>query len=383
MAEEKETKEGAAVSEKEIDIMGLVTKLWIQRRRLVKWGIWGAVIGIIIAFSIPKEYTTKVKLAPEVGDDYINTGGGLGALMAMVGGSASDFSSSDAVYPLLYPDVVSSVPFLTELFDMEVKTAQGEEMTLQQYVRTKTRLPWWSYIINFPFKLINKIFSSQPAPAKPGEEHQLDTFHLTKKEIGLVRTLQQDISCTVDVKTSIVTIEVTMQDPVVSAMVADRVIDKLQEYVTIYRTNKSRKDLVYAQKLNQEARDEYYAAQQRFADYLDSNQGMVNFSAQTVRDRLENEARLAFDLYNQTARQEQVAQAKVQENTPVFAVVHPATVPGGASAPPKLMIIVGFGFLAVLICAVWIVFGTSIYDEYRNKLKECQKESVEKAAAKK
>ncbi|MDE7154460.1 MAG: chain-length determining protein [Muribaculaceae bacterium] len=371
MAEEKVNPEGTSLV-KEIDIMGLITQLWLQRRRLIKWGLWGAVIGIVIAFSIPKQYTTRVKLAPEVGENYINTGGGLGALMAMVGGSASDFSSNDAVYPLLYPDVVSSIPFLTDLFDMEVKTAKGEEMTLEEYVRTKTRYPWWSYVINFPFKIIGKVMSSAPAEGKAGEEHVLDPFHLTKKELGLVAALRQDIVCTVDVKTSIVSIEVTMQDPVVSAMVADKVINHLQEYVTVYRTNKSRKDLLYAQKLNKEAREEYYAAQQRYADYIDSNQGLANRSAQTVSERLENEAQLAFDLYNQTARQEQIAQAKVQENTPVFAVVHPASVPSGASAPPKMMIIVGFAIMAFLICAVWITFGTSLYDDYRTKKKEHQ-----------
>ena len=76
-----------------------------------------------------------------------------------------------------------------------------------------------------------------------------------------------------------------------------------------------------------------------------------------MRDRLENEATLAFNLYNPDGYQQvQKAQAKVQENTPVYAVVTPATVPVKASSPKKFMILAGFTFLAFVACAAWILF---------------------------
>ena len=123
------------------------------------------------------------------------------------------------------------------------------------------------------------------------------------------------------------TIDVTMQDPLVSAMLADTVVTRLQEYITDYRTNKARKDLVYAEKLNSEAQQEYYKVQQKLADYADRNQGIATQSARITYDRLQNEASLAFNVYNQTAQQVQDAKAKVQETTPVYAVVTPPTVP--------------------------------------------------------
>lgn len=51
-----------------------------------------------------------------------------------------------------------------------------------------------------------------------------------------------------------------MQDPMVSAMLADTVAERLKEYVIGYRTNKARKDMEYAQKINDEARQAYYEA---------------------------------------------------------------------------------------------------------------------------
>lgn len=360
--------------EKEIDLLELASTLWKQRRKLIKWSLCGALIGLVIAFSIPKEYTTSVKLAPEINDSKASSGG-LGALASMAGLSAGSAAGADAVYPMLYPDVVSSVPFSTSLFDVEVTTKEdGRKMTVSQFLEEETKAPWWSFVLRLPVKLIGMLKSEEEVP----EDHKLDNFQLTLDENKMVETLNQRIAASVDTKTSVVTINVQMQDPLVSAILADTVVSRLQEYITAYRTNKARKDLEYAQKLNREAKDNYYKAQQRYADYLDRNQGLAFHSAQTVRERLENEATLAFNLYNQTAQQVQKTQAKVQETTPVYAIVTPATVPVRASSPRKVMILIGFTFLAFVACAVWILFVAPIIESRKSAARKDMSESDSK-----
>ena len=353
--------------EKEIDLLELASKLWAQRKKLAVWSICGAVIGLVIAFSIPKEYTTTVKLAPETTDAKA-AGGGLSALASMAGfGSIS--SGVDAVYPQLYPDVVGSVPFTTSLFDVEVKTKEdGQEFTVRQYLEDETKAPWWSAVIGAPFKLIGMLKSSEEEEDPEGRK--VNNSHLSQDENKLVEALNNRVSASVDQKTSVVTITVNMQDPLVSAILADTVVSRLQEYVTQYRTNKARKDLEYAETLNEEAKAEYYKAQQRYAEYLDSNQGLALQRAQITRDRLENETSLAFNLYNQTAQQVQKAKAKVQETTPVYAIITPATVPVKASSPKKVMILVGFTFLAFVACAAWILFIQPLLLERKDKAAE-------------
>lgn len=347
--------------EKEIDLLELATKLWAQKKKIVKWCVWGAVIGLVIAFSIPREYATSVKLAPEISDPKA-AAGGLGALASVAGLSSGAASGADAVYPQLYPDVVSSVPFITSLFNVEVETKEdGEKFTVQQYMEDETSSPWWSVILGVPGKIIGLLKADEEVE----EGHKLNNFQLTKDEADLVEALSKRVTANVDQKTSVVTIDVKMQDPLVSAMLADTVVTRLQEYVTSYRTNKARQDLEYAEKLNKEAQQEYYRAQQRYADYLDRNQGLAFRSAQITRDRLENETTLAFNLYNQTAQQVQKAKAKVQETTPVYAVVTPATVPIKPAAPRKVLILAGFIFLAFVACAAWILFIQPMVEEHK------------------
>ncbi len=347
--------------EKEIDLLELATKLWAQKKKIVKWCVWGAVIGLVIAFSIPREYATSVKLAPEISDPKA-AAGGLGALASIAGLSSGAASGADAVYPQLYPDVVSSVPFITSLFNVEVETKEdGEKFTVQQYMEDETSSPWWSVILGVPGKIIGLLKADEEVE----EGHKLNNFQLPKDEADLVEALSKRVTANVDQKTSVVTIDVKMQDPLVSAMLADTVVTRLQEYVTSYRTNKARQDLEYAEKLNKEAQQEYYRAQQRYADYLDRNQGLAFRSAQITRDRLENETTLAFNLYNQTAQQVQKAKAKVQETTPVYAVVTPATVPIKPAAPRKVLILAGFIFLAFVACAAWILFIQPMVEEHK------------------
>lgn len=362
--------------EKEIDLLELIYKLWDQRRLILIWCLWGVLAGLIIAFSIPIEYSTSVKLAPESKGTRANFTGGLGALASMAGITTSTTPGADAVYPQLYPDIVESIPFATSLFDVPVKNKEGKTFTVKEYLLEETHNPWWSYIMGLPGKtiaLVIGIFHSGDDKEKE-KKHVTDNFQLTPEESMLVGALRQRISANIDQKTNVITIETTMQDPMVSAILVDTVVDRLSEYVTNYRTNKARQDLEYAQKLNEEAQKEYYKTQQQLADYIDRNQNLATRSAQVTQERLQNESTLAFNLYNETSLQVQNAKSRVQETTPVYTVITPATVPMVPTKPRKGLIIGGCAFLAIIVCCAWILFGTPIVSEYKNKMIELKKE---------
>lgn len=192
---------------------------------------------------------------------------------------------------------------------------------------------------------------------EPEDEGPTDPFRLTKEENEVVRSLQERISTSVDKKTQVVSLSVTMQDPLIAATLTDTVMLNLQNHITQYRTDKARHDLEFTQRLFDEAQGKYYAAQQRYAQYVDQNQALSRRSFRTEEERLQNEMSLAYSLYNQTAQQLQLARAKVQESTPVYAVVQPATVPLNPSNPSKMMILVGCVFLAGAATAAWLLFG--------------------------
>lgn len=357
------------MEEQEIDLMELAMKLWAERKMILKWCGWAALVGLVVAFSIPKEYESTVTLAPESNKGR-SISGGMAALAGMAGINLGGSSSADALSPELYPDIVKSVPFSVEMFDVKVTDKEGElNTTLYEYLKEEQKQPWWGYITAAPFKALGWVVSTiKGEDEEEGEgEGGVDSFRLTKDQSKIIKAMGERIAVSVDKKTFVITITTTMQDPVIAATVTNAVMEKLQSYITEYRTNKARKDLEFTEKLYAENMETYHKAQQEYANYMDRNQNVSLRSAQTQQERLRNEMELAFNVYNQTAQQLQMAKAKVQEDTPVFTVVEAATVPLRASKPSKAMILIGFVFLAAVGAGGWILFGREFVEQFKAK----------------
>ena len=240
----------------EIDLIALAGHLWKKRRFFIKCCGIATVVGFIIAFSIPKEFTTTVKLAPET-TDATNKMGNLGGLAVMAGIDLSSASGQDALSPNLYPDIVHSTPFLLELFPEKVTNKEKKyTITLYDYMIGHQHSAWWSILMKAPLKgmtALRSFFSGH----EENDEH-LNPFQLTHKQEDVMKNLRQRITIFVDKKTQVVTIGVNMQDPLISADVAHSIVIKLQTYITHYRTQKAKKDLEFTEKVLKESRSAYY-----------------------------------------------------------------------------------------------------------------------------
>ena len=348
----------------EIDLIGILRKIIGIRKKIYKAAGIGLIIGIIIAISIPKQYTVEVTLSPEMGS---TKGGGLSGLAASFLGSGATMSDgTDALNASLSADIVSSTPFLLELSVMEIPASENKKMTLNTYLDEESS-PWWSYIIGLPSMVIGGVKSLF---IKEDEETISDrgnqgTIELSKKESQKIETLKKMIIASVDKKTSMTTVAVTLQNPKVAAVVADSVVGKLQEYIINYRTSKAKEDCIYLERLFKERQQEYYVAQKRYADYMDSHDNIILQSVRAEQERLQNDMSLAYQVYSQVASQLQVARAKVQEEKPVFAVVEPAVVPLNPSGTSKKIYVLAFIFLSVCIVIFWKLFGENILNKFK------------------
>ncbi|WP_300693174.1 Wzz/FepE/Etk N-terminal domain-containing protein [uncultured Bacteroides sp.] len=352
--------------EQEIDLMELAAKVWAERKLVFKACGYAIIVGLIVAFSIPREYSTSVTLAPE--STGKSAGGSMGALAAMAGINMGASIGEDALSPDLYPDIVSSTPFLIELFDVKVKDdKEMVDTTLYVYLDEHQRAPWWSAVTSAPFKVLGWVISLFRDDEEPGDG-ALNPFRLTKDEANIAEALSNRIAVSVDKKTGVTTLTVTMQDPLISASLTDTVMHRLQNYITEYRTNKARHDLAFTEKLYNEAKANYTEAQEKYASFVDANQNIILLSYRAEQERLQNEMNLAYNVYTQVAQQLQMAKAKVQEITPVYTVVQPATVPLRPSKPSKPMILVGFVFLAAAGSVGWILFVKDFIKGWKKQL---------------
>lgn len=309
-------------------------------------------------------------------------GGSLGSLASLAGINLGSMSTADAVYPDLYPDIVASTPFVVELFPVQVNFKyKKEEMNsdFYNYLKEYTRSPWWSAVIGAPFQALGWVMQKLRGEDEDAEEGyaDLNPSELTYEQEQIAKAIREGISLTVDKKTSVLSLTVTAQDPKVAAKISQEVIDRLQTYVANYRTEKSRQDLAYYESLYQEAKEAYFTSQQRYAGYVDRNQGVILQRVKTEQERLQNEMNLNYQLYNTCAQQLQAAKAKVQQETPVFTVINPPQVPLKRSKPSKVTILVACMFLGAVLAAVWVLWGRDGVASLKKKDEEPEPEPEE------
>ena len=125
------------------------------------------------------------------------------------------------------------------------------------------KTPWWSQAKKAFFGL----FSSP----EPEEVEQVNPFKLTKKQTAIMKTIDKNVVCDVNKKTMVISINVTDQDALICATMADSVKTRLQKFITDYRTSKARVDLEYNKKLYAEAKAKYEQARNRYAAWADSH----------------------------------------------------------------------------------------------------------------
>ena len=354
----------------EIDLMEYARKLWAARKLLLKVAGIAVVVGVVIALTTPKQYTVSVTLAPE---STKSGGGGLSGIASMLGvGGLNMGSDADALNVTLYPDIVSSTPFILDLMDTPVSTLDEEEpdTTLVGYLKEYTSSSLMGTVMSLPFKAVGAVVSLFKSDEKEEGDGSINPFQLTQEQSKTVEGLKRLIVANVDKKTGVTTVSVTMQDPLVAAILTDTVIVKLKEHITKYRVSKAEEDCQYWEQLNEQRKNEYYEKQKIYAEYVDANQNIILQSVRIEQERLQNEMNLAYQVYSNVATQLQMAKAKVQEAKPVFAIVEPASVPLLPSGTSRKMILVGIVFLAVAGAGAWVLFGQDLWKKLKEELSE-------------
>ena len=279
-------------------------------------------VSAVITLSIPNYYKCTVMLAPEIPGGNKGTSG-LASLASSFGvnlGSAN--SGMDAILPTFYPDLMNSVTFRASLFP--IKIHREDEMETMSY---------YDYLKD-----------GQKAPC----------FKLTKEQSAVVETIGKKVVCDVDKKTMVITIDVTDQDPLICATMADSVRVRLQDFITDYRTSKARVDLDYTRKLYAEAKTKYDQARSKYATYADANQRVFLERVRSEQSELQTELQLAQTAYTQVASRLQLAEAKVQEETPAFTILQPATVPIKKAGPQRSKLCLIFLFLAFIATTLFV-----------------------------
>lgn len=339
--------------------------VWKRRSTYIKYMLVGAVLSLVVAFSIPKSYSSSVVLAPETQGGALE---GLSGLASMAGINMGNMGQ-DAYTVDLYPTIVSSLDFSLGLSEIKVKSSKlNIETTYGEYLQKYERSAWWSYPVKWVRLLISKLRpDDEPLGAVGGGDGASMLRYVSKKDYNLSKEIQQNIRCAVESLTGVISVTVSGQDPEITAVVADSVVDRLSRFILDYRTRKARADYEYFAAVCDSTKKTYLAVQEKYADYARKHTGVTSPAHQAQMTFLENEVSLAYSAYSTMMGQMQMAQAKILETTPVYTVIESAYVPLYADSPKKMFILIVFIFLAFVVATAKLVYCEILSKQWRRE----------------
>lgn len=341
----KQTKNDSEV----IDLRIIFKKIWAKKKIYAIVLPMALVLSCAYILCIPRTYTSSLSLAPELNNSS-NLGGTIGSLASSFGIDLGSMETTDAINPMLYPDLMEDNGFVVGLFNIKVATADGSvKCSYFDYLTKHQEYPFWTKGIGS----IKKLFAKEEVKAKGGAK--INPYMLSKKQDDVASAIRKGISISIDKKTAVITISTEAQDPLVCKTLADSVKERLQVFITNYRTRKARVDEQYYKTLASEAKREYERARRLYGSYADANTDVILTSMRAKQEDLENDMQLKYNAYTAMTTQYQAAKAKVQERTPAFTVVKGAAVPIKATGPKRMIFVLGMLILAFILSTLYII----------------------------
>lgn len=318
---------------------------WNKRMILIRSVIIAFLLGLFIVLFSVKEYNSWTTIIPQT-TNQAGKLGGLSSLAAMAGFNL-DLSGGDDLSPSIYPQIVGSVPFQLELMNSNFHYKNIDEtLSLYDYYEQYARKGLLKLVAENTIGLPGKLLEARRKNAGETKFYENKPITLSYKQDRIRKQIAEKITVEVDIKNGFITLRTSFPEAELSAQVANKARELLQQYITSYKIGKATEQLVFIEERYREKETEFLAIQEKLAQFRDQNKNVTSAVAATGEERLRSEYNIAQTVYNELAKQLEQARIRVKEDTPVFSVIQPAIVPVKYTKPQL-----------VLTLTVWIILG--------------------------
>lgn len=356
-----------STDEDEIDLIALVKTVWRGRKKILKTMLICLVIGLFVAIFSEKEYTASTTFVAQTSDSKI--GGNLGGLAAMAGINLGGMNSSSGISPDLYPQIISSIPFQKELMETPLTIeGQPDKITFKNFYTNIYNPSLFGYIkkytIGFPGLILTVI------KGKPKNNQQLNSndklLTISHEENKLIKKLSDQLVVEINDSDGFVTLSGKMPEDKASAELTLNARQLLQRYVIDFKIQKSKEQLEYIKERYLEVEIKFKEVQNKLAAYKDRNKFVSTALGNTTLETIQDEYSLVYSVYTELSKQYEAQLLQVTEDTPVFTVLKPVTIPLEKSKPRRVIVLI-IWVLIGLVLGVCMVLGNHVLNEIKLK----------------
>lgn len=360
--------------EEEIDIYEILFTLWKGRKRLIFAAIISTLIGAFVAFTSPVKYTAKCVIFPQVSS---KTGGSLSSLASMAGFNLGGADLNGGLPPEVYSKILMSRPFIQDIMNtpISIEAENNKKIPLYEYYSDEKYQSFdiWKvakkYTIGLPALIIGKeeeVTDEIDMSLTKYLEDSTSVIRVSRKEQEIYDAISGSIQYDYNTKEGLLNLSYIFPEPVAAAQICENLQRTLERYVVNYKVEKVRENLAQVERSFAKARIDFFRLQAEWANFQDSNRGLVTATARAQETRIRGDYDIAYAIYNELATQREQLQVQLKEQKPVLSVIDPVVVPLEKSAPRRGVILAGFLLLGVIVTAVWTIYESFITNIFRS-----------------
>ena len=364
----KDNQQWTEPEEESIDWIGIFQTLWKGKITILIGMAAGVAIGLLVALTSTNEYTARTVLVPQVKS---SAKAGLSSLASLAGVDLGMAEGAE-LSPLIYPQIVRSVPFNLELMNTPVHFSKVDTAVSVFEYYTNIKKPSVvgqvaKYTIGLPMLLKSWILPKKEAFQLPGGLKKAP-LAMTEEQLDIKKMFDQTLSLVVEKKEGYLTLTCTMEEPLVAAELTEKAQEMLQKFITDFKIEKSKAELDFIQERYNVAKAEAEGYQYGMASNLDKYKDLTSNVPQVSNTRMQTKYNIANTVYVELAKQLEQAKIQVKKDTPVFTVVEPVSVPLEKSSKSKMVTLITFIMLGTLAGA-GLVFARKWWAAHKTVLK--------------
>jgi len=342
-------------SEGEIDLRELFKTILEGKKIILRFVVVFGFIGLFIAVFSEKEYTASTIVVPQVTSKSI--GGNLGGLAAMAGINLGE-GNTENISPSLYPEIIESVPFKNELLNVPLRFTNLEnKITYKEYYKKYKNKSIFSvirrYTIGLP-KMVVSFFRKKEDEIIGKTKDSI--LHVSNEDYMLFKQLDRQMKVYNNKGDGFIKISFAMPEALASAQMTKKVQELLQEIIIEYKTQKAKLEFQFVKDRYNELKNDFATKQRKLANFKDKNQGLITSRSQARLESIQSEYNLSYNVFIEMAKQLEAKRIKLKEDTPIFTVISPVSVPVLKSNTSGILIVLVFFFLGLFISICFIFF---------------------------
>lgn len=309
--------------------------LWKSRLFIVKFTTGIIVLSIVISLILPKSYKSTAILLPQTNPNLLSSLSGLSNLASLTG-----LSFGQSTMEQLFPDIINSEAVL-------------KEVIFTKYITEKF-----------------------PQPVNLIEYWEIDGDSIAEQYELALEKFRKELVVDYDRKTNVVTIELVMREPQLTADVINKILSVLDEYIRTQRITNATEQRKWIEQRLEQVQHDLENAEIKLKDFREKNR-IVTTSPQLLleQQRLLRDVEMNTVIFTELKKQYELAKIEELRNIPIINILDSARPAGRKYSPKRAIIVIVSTLLGFLASCGYVYYQ----QRYQHKVKEYLRSLVQPA----